>query len=160
MSTHTDKPNGPPNGTGYVALKEWVTLWLERLEIFYNRRFEDLDAKTTLALSGADKAVSKAEAATEKRFDAVNEFRQTLADQAASLMPRAESISKFDNLEKDLNDLKSRIDRGEGTLGGRERQKGETQGRTNSAIYLAMVGIGVIFSVVMSIISLIVHMPK
>jgi hypothetical protein len=35
-----------------------------------------------LALAGLDRAVSKAEVAVDKRFDSVNEFRQTLSDQA------------------------------------------------------------------------------
>lgn len=44
----------------------------------------------TAALSAAEKAVAKAEVASEKRFDAVNEFRATLADQQRTLMPRTE----------------------------------------------------------------------
>jgi hypothetical protein len=39
-----------------------------------------------LALSAADKAVLKAETATEKRFESVNEFRQTLSDQTRSFL--------------------------------------------------------------------------
>ena len=100
--THTDKPERVC-GTSYVALRDYFTLWLERLELFYDRRFQDLDAKTTLALAAADKAVTKAEIATEKRFEGVNEFRSTLADQAARLMPREEAMSKFENLQKDIN---------------------------------------------------------
>lgn len=42
------------------------------------------------ALSAAKEAVSKAEVATEKRFDAVNEFRGQMADQAAMFLPREE----------------------------------------------------------------------
>ena len=101
---HTDKPERDC-GTSYVALRDFFTLWIERLEIFFNRRFEDLDAKTTLALNNADKAVIKAETATEKRFEGVNEFRQTLADQAATLMPRSEALSKFENMQKDITTL-------------------------------------------------------
>ena len=104
MGHHSDKPD-QLNGTSWVALRDYFTLWLERLELFYNRRFEDLDTKTTLALTAADKAVNKAETATEKRFEGVNEFRQTLADQASRLMPREEALSKFGNIEKDLNAL-------------------------------------------------------
>jgi hypothetical protein len=89
----TLRPNAPINGTGYVALKDWVTLWLERLEIFFNRRFEDIEAKTTLALAGADKAVIKAEVATEKRFQEARE----------------ESSAKFDNIEKDIGALSKEI---------------------------------------------------
>src|ERR1700726_2034245 len=51
------------------------------------------------ALAAADRAVSKADFATEKRFDAVNEFRATLSDQAAHLMPRAECELRLKALE-------------------------------------------------------------
>ena len=98
-----------PNGTSWVALRDYFTLWLERLEVFYTRRFEDLDAKTTLALAAADKAVTKAEIATEKRFEGVNEFRATLADQATRLIPREEAQSKFDNIEKDITAMSKEI---------------------------------------------------
>ena len=72
----------------------------------YDQRFEAMDEKTSLALTSSEKAVSKAEAATEKRFDAVNEFRGQLKDQAATLMPRAEADSKFKTLEDKLEEMK------------------------------------------------------
>ena len=53
-------------------------------------RFIATDRSVSAALSASDKAVTKAELATEKRFEGVNEFRATLADQAAMLLPRAE----------------------------------------------------------------------
>ncbi len=102
---HTERPGNAPDGSSYVALRDYFTLWLERLEMFYTRRFEDLDAKTTLALAAADKAVTKAEIATEKRFEGVNEFRHTLADQAARLMPREEAQSKLENITKEISTL-------------------------------------------------------
>jgi hypothetical protein len=43
------------------------------------------------ALAAADRAVTKAEVAAEKRFESVNEFRASLADQQRTLMPRSES---------------------------------------------------------------------
>lgn len=43
------------------------------------------------ALSAADRAVLKSEVAAEKRFESVNEFRASLADQQRTLMPRSES---------------------------------------------------------------------
>jgi len=42
------------------------------------------------ALAAADRAVIKAELSSEKRFESVNEFRATLADQQRTLMPRSE----------------------------------------------------------------------
>lgn len=56
----------------------------------YNQRFDNVVSATQSALAAADRAVTKAETASEKRFDAVNEFRATLADQQRNLMPRGE----------------------------------------------------------------------
>lgn len=42
------------------------------------------------ALVSADRATAKAEAANERRFESVNEFRQTLSDQAAHFITRTE----------------------------------------------------------------------
>jgi hypothetical protein len=105
---HTDKPDRDP-GASYVQLRDFFTLWIERLELFYAQRFEDLDEKTTLALASADKAVSKAEIATEKRFEGVNEFRGALSDANSRLMPREEALSKFAAVEKDIGVLNKEV---------------------------------------------------
>jgi hypothetical protein len=72
----------------------------------YEERFRATDEKTGLALTSSEKAVAKAEVATEKRFDAVNEFRGQLKDQAATLLPRAEANIEFNSLRKDLEEVK------------------------------------------------------
>lgn len=54
------------------------------------------------ALAAADRAVSKAENASEKRFDGVNEFRQTLSDQQRTLMPRTEAEFRITALTERL----------------------------------------------------------
>jgi hypothetical protein len=46
--------------------------------------------KVALALASADKALTKAETATEKRFEGQNEFRQQLSDQTATFITRRE----------------------------------------------------------------------
>ena len=53
-------------------------------------RFATMKVAVDAALAAADRAVTKAEIATEKRFEGVNEFRETLRDQASTLMPRTE----------------------------------------------------------------------
>lgn len=55
------------------------------------------------ALASADRAVSKAELASEKRFESVNEFRATLADQQRTLMPRSESEANNRALSEKLD---------------------------------------------------------
>src|ERR1700722_14136608 len=72
----------------------------------YEDRFKAMDEKTSLALTSSEKAVTKAELATEKRFDSVNEFRDTLRDQAATLMPRNESEAKFAAINEKFDDIK------------------------------------------------------
>jgi hypothetical protein len=57
------------------------------------------DRAVQSALASAKEAVIKAEVASEKRFEAVNEFRSTLADQATRLLPRAEADARFKAIE-------------------------------------------------------------
>lgn len=71
------------------------------------------------ALDSAEKAVAKAETAAERRFEAVNEFRGQLADQAATLMPRIEYEAKHHALERQVDDLADRVTRAEGSSTGK-----------------------------------------
>jgi hypothetical protein len=75
----------------------------------YMQMFKAIEEKTSLALAGSEKAVGKAEMATEKRFDAVNEFRGQLKDQAATLMPREEAIVKLRGIEDKVEEVKKDI---------------------------------------------------
>lgn len=52
------------------------------------------------ALSAAKEAVAKAEVAVEKRFESVNEFRQSLDDLSRLQMPRAEAEALFRTLDE------------------------------------------------------------
>ncbi len=57
---------------------------------FLERLAAERDRQVQTAFLAAESAVRKAESATEKRFDGVNEFRKQLADQAATFLPRKE----------------------------------------------------------------------
>ncbi len=48
-------------------------------------------------------AVIKAETASEKRSDSVNEFRNTLKDQQSSLLPRGEAQTIFQSFNKQID---------------------------------------------------------
>lgn len=101
-----------------VSLLEHIKALMAEKDVRDQQRF---DAQTTAtqaalaavkeatqaALTAAKEAVVKAENASEKRFEGVNEFRQTLSDQAATFISRSE-----------FNALKERLDRGEGRSGG------------------------------------------
>ena len=68
------------------------------------------DKAVQAALIAQEKAVTKAEIASEKRFDAVNEFRAQLSDQATTFMPRAEAESRLSALAEKIDDLKESRD--------------------------------------------------
>jgi hypothetical protein len=61
------------------------------------------------ALAAADRAVTKAEVAAEKRFEGVNEFRATLADQQRTLMPRGECELIFKGLTDKIDLLSKQL---------------------------------------------------
>lgn len=82
---------------------------------------------TSNTLAAAKEAVAKAENANEKRFESQNEFRQTLTDQQATFVTKAEadarqqaSILQIKALEDDMSKLVSRMDE--------ERSRGEGAG--------------------------------
>ena len=64
--------------------------------------FQSQKEAVNAALAAADRAVAKAEVSTEKRFENVNEFRATLADQQRTLMPRSEAEAVMHSLEAKL----------------------------------------------------------
>lgn len=103
-----------PSAVEVARLEERVTALTRSVQ----DRFEANEKQTALAMSAAEKAVTKAETASEKRFEGVNEFRAVLTDQAKTLITRTE----VDILIKGLNDrvdtsVKSAIDKIEGPNG-------------------------------------------
>lgn len=82
--------------------------------VTYRALIDSQAEKVALALASSDKAVGKAEIATEKRFESVNEFRQTLSDQTSTFPSRVE----LQALAERVSDLSTRMDRSEGRSGG------------------------------------------
>jgi hypothetical protein len=70
-------------------------------------RFVSQQQAVSAALAAAKEAVQKAESAAERRFESVNEFRNTLSDQQRTLMPRAE----FESMEKAISFRLDAIDK-------------------------------------------------
>jgi len=83
---------------------------MDEREKRYNERHAALEKSFLLAMSSADKAVQKAETASERRFDSVNEFRSTLADQQRTLIPRAEVEVLINSINERISDLKQQLD--------------------------------------------------
>jgi small-conductance mechanosensitive channel len=112
------------------SLKEYVLALLNERLRYYDQRFSEGERAVTaalqsqkeiatMALNNAERAVAKAEMAAEKRFDAVNEFRATLADQQRTLMPRAEAEIELKGMKALLEKLETRLTEREAVLVGR-----------------------------------------
>jgi len=102
----------------FSAQQHAVELALSRVDIEFHEHLRQYQTEIKAALDAAEKAIGKSEAAYEKRFEAVNEFRQTLSDQAATFMPRTEALQRADTNADKIDGLASRMDRIEATKGG------------------------------------------
>jgi hypothetical protein len=91
---------------------------VDTLKEYMESRLNDADLRNEQRFIAQEKAVVKAEVATEKRFDGVNEFRAQLSDQAATFMPRKESEARHSSLVEKYDALQARVDRSEGRSGG------------------------------------------
>lgn len=118
-----------------------VSGWtVDTLKEYTQQRFSDQDKAVQAALLAAKEAVLKAETASEKRFESVNEFRGQLADQTATLIPRAEADSRFSALSEKVTDLTDRINKTEGAKAGSDVTIGK--------IYAAIGVVGAILGII------------
>ncbi len=92
---------------------------IDEREEWTKERFLAMDKSVVSALAAADKAVAKAEAATERRFEGINEFRETLRDQASTLMPRTEYEVQHVALRNLVTENSERLSRMENTQQGK-----------------------------------------
>lgn len=96
------------------TLYQHLVVVLEERDRRNTQRFTDMEMALRAALAASEKAILKAEAATERRFEAVNEFRATLSDQAGTFITRAESEAAVSRNTERIQDLTDRINRSEG----------------------------------------------
>jgi hypothetical protein len=92
-------------------MSEWT---VNTLKEYVEARLDANRTAVDAAFRSAEKALDKAEAAAEKRFESINEFRGQLSDQARSFLPRGEyevnHAALHEKLDTGLRDLSKRID--------------------------------------------------
>jgi hypothetical protein len=119
-----------------VALKEMLNERYATQTKALDAAFKAAEQAVQTALVSAEKAVGKAETAADKRFDSVNEFRQTLSDQTATFLPRGEYDAAYKALADQITAgyerlaavelrLTSRLDRGDGNDAGTASSRAE-----------------------------------
>ncbi len=76
----------------------------------YQQRFDATEKYVSAGFLSAEKAITKAETATEKRFEGVNEFRAQLSDQQRTFMPRGEQERMQSAISDRITALEKQID--------------------------------------------------
>lgn len=104
---------------------------------------------TESALLASKEAVVKAETATDKRFDSVNEFRAQLADQTATFIARPEYSAGHKSLEDKVTTLTDRVNIHDGITKGSGISKEEMY----KAVGISMTVLGFILTIVLFVIS-------
>ena len=91
----------------------FATLYIHVMEISKAAK-EGVNA----AMASAEKAILKAETATEKRFDSVNEFRQAMRDQQETFASKSETNLRLEELAKRLDRISSGLELSNGKHSG------------------------------------------
>lgn len=71
-----------------------------------------------LAVNESKAAVVKAETATERRLEALNELRSIVSDYQANLLPRAEATTRFSSIDAAINKLEKAVEKSAGVGAG------------------------------------------
>lgn len=110
------------NSETNVPIGEWT---LGALKIYHDDKIASLKELTERRFIEQEKAVDKANVASEKRFDGVNEFRKTLSDQTATFIPRAETEQRLSALAEKITAQAERISAAENLKQGAELTVGK-----------------------------------
>ncbi len=119
---------------------------LDTLRHYLESRIENIATSVITALATSDKAIIKAENATEKRLDLLNEFRRLVSDMIADLLPRRESATIITIINEKIDALHERlliVERFQAEHGGR-RVQGESDGQ--KIFLFVSVGLSLILS--------------
>jgi hypothetical protein len=91
---------------GAMTVREVYAILRERTTAV-DKRFEMQERAVQNAFDAAKDAVDKAETASEKRFDAVNEFRGQQRDLIATFLPRNEYAVQFESVVKRVTTMET-----------------------------------------------------
>lgn len=89
-----------------VSVLDHIMALLAEKDTRDEQRFQAQTSAINAALQAAEKAVTKAEMASERRFEGVNEFRAQLSDQARTFASEEKVglvIKRLDRMEENLN---------------------------------------------------------
>ena len=93
-----------------ATLKSLLERTLSEMDKRHAAQLEAIREQTKAAFASSEKAILKAEAASERRFESVNEFRAALSDQGRLMMPRIETETLLNVVNEKIEDLRKQMD--------------------------------------------------
>jgi hypothetical protein len=97
-----------------LSLREHLAALLAEMDKRYQQRFDDQTRAIDAAFAASKEAVAKAEAATERRLEGMNEFRDALQDRETRFV----NVDQHEAMREILNGVVARLDRIEGKSSG------------------------------------------
>ena len=116
--------------SGDAQLREHIVQQVEQLRGMIEGTRRELDIRH----GASQEAIRKQDAATEKRFEAVNEFREQLREQTSQFIPREVAEKEFNRLAQRIEEQKERLDKASGQELGEEKSKSARQLATGKII--------------------------
>lgn len=137
-----ERPNG---GWTTETLRTLMLHLLEESDKRYSQRFDAQEKAVQAALANAERALSTASSAADKRLDSMNEFRGALRDQQNTFIPRSE-VSGM------VRALSDKIERLEADLASRTGSKAQAAERQTGVMWL----VGLVVAVVVGLVGAVV----
>ena len=91
---------------------------LKALDRHLSSEIRSVATAAKVAADESKAAVNKAETATEKRLEALNELRAIVTDYQARLLPRAEANTRFSAIDTAINKLEKAVEKSVGVGAG------------------------------------------
>jgi hypothetical protein len=98
------------------TLREYILALLSEKDKQNEQRFQAQEAAVQSALLASERAATKSEAASEKRFENTNEWRQVVTDRDQLFARTTEMSVKFQNLEDKIAGLQKLVYTGLGIV--------------------------------------------
>jgi len=117
-----------------VSLREFIERTLDERDRIYGERFSAQEKAVIAALAAVKEANAKSETSMERRFDSVNEFRQTLTDQAATFVTIPSLIAIQEKIEELRNTIQDKIDAAVSAWDKRHQEVVDRQSATDRAL--------------------------
>lgn len=107
--TSSTAPPTPPSQVTVVTDRDYLLAIIAERDRLYAARFDAQERASEANIKTQKDAVDKASVASEKRFDSVNEFRNTLRDQQSLFLQRAEYNAAHKQLVDELGIIRGHL---------------------------------------------------